>query len=288
MGLPLTLFLGLALCIVVLIYEVSARTNTEPGSQMLSVSFLDVGQGDATFIESPSGTQMLIDGGRDASVLRELPRVMGAFDRTIDVVLATHPDLDHIAGLVDVLERYEVKTIVMTENVNDTPVYDAFVRAVEEERTNVVIARRGQVYDLGLGDAGSTTLTILFPDRDVKNLESNTASIVAKLSYGEADVLLTGDSPQAIETYLVDIGGDTLVSEVLKLGHHGSRTSTAATFVAAVRPTLGIVSSGKDNEYGHPHKEVIDTLESFGVEMKNTADVGSIFLESDGRTIWFK
>ncbi len=287
--LPAFLLLGLIALSIGIVYLASVRAIGTERSGVLTVTFLDVGQGDATFIESPSGAQMLIDGGRaDNAVLRRLPEVMGTFDRTIDVVLATHFDSDHIGGLVDVLTRYEVTTIILSDNVNDTPAYDAFMRAVEAEGANVVLARRGQVYDLGRGDAGSTTLAVLFPDRSVRELETNTASIIAKLSYGDADVLLTGDAPDTIEEYLVSQDVSLLQSEVLKVGHHGSRTSTAATFVAAVSPSLGIISAGKDNDYGHPHKEVLDTLAAYGVEMKNTAEVGSISLESDGHSIWLR
>jgi len=256
--------------------------------ELLQVSYLNVGQGDASFIESSNGTQVLIDGGRDASVLQELPKVMGNFDRTIDLVVATHPDLDHIGGLVHVLERYEVKAILMTDNVNDTPAYTAFLEAVKQEGAPVLMARRGQIYDLGSGQSGSTTLTILFPDRPVRDLESNTSSIILRLSYGQADFLFTGDSPQSIEMYLVSLPDSVLQSEVLKAGHHGSRTSTAAAFAAAVRPAYAIISAGKDNDYGHPHKEVIDILRELNVETKNTADQGSIFLESNGSQIWSK
>lgn len=286
LGLFFLLVVLLTAFIAVLSRDITLSKGT---SGNLTVAFLDVGQGDATFIESPSGTQVLIDGGRgDNAVLRGLPEVMGPFDRSIDVVIATHPDADHIGGLVSVLERYEVRTIVLTNNVNDTPAYDAFMNAVRGEHAEVIYAMRGQTFDLGWGSAGSTTLSVLFPDRDVTNLESNTASIIAKLTYGDADVLLTGDAPDTIETYLVGIDGTLLQSEVLKVGHHGSRTSTAATFVAAVTPQIGIISAGKDNDYGHPHREVMTTLEQFGVSTKNTADVGSIFMESDGSRIWFK
>jgi competence protein ComEC len=262
--------------------------HKEPSGH-LEVAFFNVGQGDATFIESPTGTQVLIDGGRgDRAVLRELSRAMGYFDRTIDVVVATHPDSDHIGGLIDVLKRYRVKTILMTSNVNDTPAYEAFMRAVDREDAQVVIATRGTALDLGSGARGSTTLAVLFPDRDVTNLESNTSSIVAKLSYGDADVLLTGDSPTSIEAYLVGLDGAALKSEVLKLGHHGSRTSSAPVFIETVAPQVGIISAGKDNEYGHPHREVVEIMKQYGVTTKNTASVGSIFMQSDGDTVWFK
>lgn len=280
-------------CISLLGYIIFLFSNEWSGVQaaqdeLLQVSYLNVGQGDASFIESSNGTQVLIDGGRDASVLQELPKVMGNFDRTIDLVVATHPDLDHIGGLVHVLERYEVKAILMTDNVNDTPAYTAFLEAVKQEGAPVLMARRGQIYDLGSGQSGSTTLTILFPDRPVRDLESNTSSIILRLSYGQADFLFTGDSPQSIEMYLVSLPDSVLQSEVLKAGHHGSRTSTAAAFAAAVRPAYAIISAGKDNDYGHPHKEVIDILRELNVETKNTADQGSIFLESNGSQIWSK
>lgn len=258
-------------------------------SEYLRVSYLDIGQGDATFIESPTGVQVLVDGGRnDRAVLRELPKVMGFFDRRIDMVVATHPDSDHIGGLIDVLKRYDVDTILMTNNVNDTPAYDAFMVEVRREGATILEAQRDQVYDLGLGESGSTTLTILFPDRDVEHLESNTSSIVARLSYGEADFLLTGDSPSAIERYLVELDGTALRSEVLKLGHHGSRTSTDSQFLEMVKPKYGIISAGKNNEYGHPHKEVMELLSVYNVEPRNTADLGTITIESNGKEFWFK
>lgn len=249
---------------------------------LVEVHFLDVGQGDATFIQSPSGTQVLIDGGADSGVLREIAKILGFFDRTIDVVVATHPDQDHIGGLVDVLYRYEVAHIVVTENVSATPVAEAFYTAVEKEGATLHVARSGQIYDLGYGSAGSTTLSILFPDRDVSGLESNASSIVAKLSYGDFDVLLTGDSPKSIETYLVARDGGALESEVLKAGHHGSDTSSSELFLKTVDPLIGVFSAGRDNRYGHPHKTVTDLFAKLGITTKNTADDGSVLVVSDG------
>jgi competence protein ComEC len=284
----LILFCVLITLLIFFIYFGLERIRLDKGPALLTVTYLNVGQGDATFIESPQGMQILIDGGRDTSVLRQLPKVMGYFDRTIDMVVATHPDADHIGGLIDVLKRYSVESILMTDNINDTPAYETFLDAVEKEDTMVLYAKRGQVFDLGMGPSGSTTLTILFPDRDVRDLESNTSSIITKLSYGDADFMFTGDSPVAIESYLVGLDSSVLESEVLKAGHHGSRTSTSEVFVSAVQPLYGIISAGKDNEYGHPHTEVMETFRAHGVETKNTADVGSIFVESDGQKIWFK
>lgn len=254
---------------------------------LLRVAFFDVGQGDAIFIESPTDTRVLIDGGKDAMVLGELQKTLGFFDHRVDMVIATHPDADHIGGLIEVLHAYDVETIVLTENLNNTPVRDAFMRAVEDEGAMVRYAREGQTYLLGVGETGTTTLQIFFPDIDPTYLESNTSSIIAKLTYGTIDYLLMGDAPRQIEEHLVEKGME-VASEVLKVGHHGSKTSTAETFVSAVRPTYAIISAGKDNSYGHPHADVVARLESYGAVQKNTADEGSIFSYTDGVNIWFK
>lgn len=284
-----TLFMTLMLCaciVGILFFYVEQRARTNTG--LLEVAYLDVGQGDATLIESPSGTQVLIDGGPNAGVLRAVGKRLGFFDRDIDLIIATHPDLDHIGGLIDVLRRYHVTTILMTENESDTPASDRFREMAEAEGAKIINARRGQVFDIGLGSAGSTTLTILFPDRDPTGLESNTSSIVARLSYGASDFLFTGDSPIAIEEYLVSLDGGYLQSEILKAGHHGSRTSSSESFVEVVDPEYAIISAGKDNRYGHPHKEVMGVFSKLGVNTKNTAEAGSIIFESDGVSIWIK
>lgn len=248
----------------------------------LTVAFLDVGQGDAIYIETPDGIQMLIDGGPDSAVLRELGEQMPFWDRTIDVVLATHPDKDHIGGLVDVLTRYEVANIVRTENDSDTAVSSAFIFSSDEEDAIVRNVKAGDVITLG----ASTTLTIYSPTGDVSNWESNTSSIVAKLQYGEIEFMLTGDVPIGIEDYLAKTYGKELQSEVLKLGHHGSKTSTGEAFLSAVAPELAVVSASIDNRYGHPHREVIDRVESKGIDVLSTAKLGAIVFKSDGERVW--
>jgi len=278
---------GVLMIFLLGIVSVSGMLKSGNQEKKLEVTFLDVGQGDATFIESPTGTQVLIDGGKGSTVLGKLEEVMGFFDRDIDMIVATHPDMDHVEGLVDVLNRYDVETVLLTENESDASVYTAFLEAVKNEGAQVLYARRGQIYDLGNGNAGSTTLSILFPDRDPKKLESNMSSIVSRLVYGDTEYLFTGDSPQEIEEYLVE-NGMQLTSDVLKAGHHGSRTSSSEVFVNAVSPSYALFSAGKDNAYGHPHKEIIDLFSGRGIILKNTADLGSIFSESDGVQIRFK
>ncbi len=248
---------------------------------LLCVVFLDVGQGDSIFIQSPTGGQMIIDGGRDNSVLREISDVMDFFDRDIDYILVTHPDSDHITGLVSVLDRYEVSGVIRTENVSQSAIWLSFEERIKSNKYNVFFAKRGQRYDLG----GGVFLDIIFPDIDVSDFESNKSSIVARLTYGETSFLLTGDSPKGIEEYLVLIEGDSLQSDVLKVGHHGSRTSTSEMFLSEVSPSHAVVSAGKDNSYGHPHLEVTDLLFNYGVEILNTSDKGKIVFWSDGQSL---
>lgn len=248
---------------------------------LLEVHFLDVGQGDAILIESPTGIQVLIDGGPDAGVLTELGKNMSFFDRAIDLVIATHPDTDHVGGLADVLARYTVGSILYTENESDSPAARAFTRAIDAEGAVETLARRGQQYDLG----GGAVLEVLFPETNPKDLESNTSSIIVKVTYGDTEVLLTGDAPKSIEEYLVLVEGDSLESDILKVGHHGSRTSTSELFLAEVNPTYAVVSAEKDSRYGHPHVEVTDALFNAGVTTYSTAELGTISFVSDGVTI---
>lgn len=251
-------------------------------NQYLTVTFLDIGQGDAILIETPDGVQLLIDGGPDASVLRELAATMPWFDRTLDIVLGTHPDKDHIGGLVDVLERYQVGAIITTENTGETITAKAYHDALQDEGASVTMARAGAVYQLG----ASTTLAVFSPASDPSMLESNTASIVTQLRYGDIAFMLTGDAPQSIEQYLVTAYGDQLASEVLKLGHHGSKTSSAEEFLAAVHPQYAVVSSSKDNSYGHPATETVARVSVLQIPLINTAESGRVTFQTDGVTVW--
>ena len=254
-------------------------------SRMLTVAFLDVGQGDAIFIQSPTGRQILIDGGRDRSVLRELGKRMSPFDRSIDVVVATHPDADHIAGLADVFERYRIGAYLSPGMPNDTSQTKALENAVMHETgVKSVLARRGMRVDLGRG----VYLDIVFPDRDVSGLETNTGSIVARLVYGETSFLLTADSPIAIENYLLSLGSKELESNVLKAGHHGSRTSTGQEYLEAVDPDFVVISAGKGNSYGHPHAEVVDRIKTYDATQLGTLGEGAVVFESDGQTLTVK
>jgi competence protein ComEC len=187
-----------------------------------------------------------------------------------------------VGGLVDVLSRYQVGKIIETENKNETAVSDAFSNQVKKEGAEIFLARAGQVLTLG----ASTSIKIFSPAFNPEDWESNASSIVAKVTYGEIDFLLTGDAPSNIEEYLVKVYGSELASEVLKLGHHGSRTSTSDLFLNTVRPAFAIVSAGKGNNYGHPHTEVVDRILGRSINLKSTIESGSIVFKSDGQRVW--
>ncbi len=254
---------------------------------VLTVAFLNIGQGDSIFIESPSGNQMLVDGGPGKSVLRELGAVMPFYDRTIDAIIATHPDADHVTGLIDVLDNYEVGLALEPGVEGTTETYKTLEEKIAiEPGLTKILARRGMVVDLG----GGVKLQILFPDRDVSGWETNDASIVARLVYGQNEFLFTADSPQKMEKYLISIQpqGDALgklESDVLKPGHHGSKTSTAPEYVAAVKPQYAVISAGLNNKYGHPHQITLDTLEKAGVKILRTDTDGRIVFQSDGTNL---
>ena len=270
------LALVLLLANVALIVFLTQKTK----SQELRVSFLDVGQGDAILIEGPTGVELLIDGGKDRSVLRELPRVMGPLDRSIDMVLATHPDADHIGGLPDVLARYRVSLILMPARGTDSPQAERFADAISREPNAFgKIAVGGQRIHLG----GGAYADVLYPDERAASLrETNDASVMVRVVYGESEFLLTGDAPSWAEDRVVSQYGDRLQSDVLKAGHHGSRTSTGDALLAAADPTYVVVSAGKDNSYGHPHEEVVARVLKSGATLLSTIDSGTITFSTNG------
>lgn len=273
-------FFALLLLANILIWQ---TIQAAEGAGKLRVYFLDIGQGDAALIESPTGRQLLIDGGPGGAVLSQLAEVMPYTDHSIDVVLATHPDQDHIGGLPDVLAHYDVGLVLISGVADEGSDNRAFMAAVAEEGLQPVLTRRGMALDLG----GGARLEILFPDRDVTHLETNTGSIVARLTYGNTAYLFTGDSPQNIERYLVSIENlqFPLHSDVLKVGHHGSKTSSSEEFIHAVKPSYAVISAGLNNKYGHPNKEALAVLGSEHAQVLRTDTQGRVEIDSDGQRL---
>jgi competence protein ComEC len=210
--------------------------------------------------------------------------VMPFYDRSIDVVIATHADQDHVGGLPDVLKNYKVNIFMEPGVPGQSSSYDELEKRVSGSGIKKILARRGMDIDLGDG----AVLQILFPVIDPPGSDTNMSSIVAKLVYEKNEFMLTGDAPISTEHYLLSLGTADLKSDVLKAGHHGSKTSSSAKFVSAVSPQYAVISVGKDNKYGHPNQEVLDIFNNFGAKILQTDELGQIVFKSDGANLSLK
>jgi len=256
------------------------RLELQSSNRGLTFAMLNVGQGDSLFIESPSGTQILIDGGPPRRILSQLQRVMSPFDRQLDAIIITNPDQDHIGGFLDVLKVYQVDSVFESGTINDSKTFQNLKTEIKNKNIPNLLAKKGMRLDIG----GGAVIDILFPDRDVFDWSPNDGSIVARLSYGDTSVMLTGDSTSRTEEIILEqYAQSELDSDILKVGHHGSRTSTGSSFLKAITPVYALISSGKDNNYGHPHRDVLDTLDSLGVKVFRTDLSGTIIMKSDGK-----
>ena len=226
--------------------------------EFLEINFFDVGQGDSIFIETMDKKQILIDGGPDLSILEKIGLEMPFYDRYIDLIILSHPEADHLNGLIEVIKRYEIGAIITTGVIRDTEQYKQWIETIEEKNIPIYIAEADGEIDFG----NNIKLDILYPFENLKGKilsDSNNSSIVAKLIYNNFETLFTGDIEKSIENKLISAGLN-LKSDVLKVAHHGSKTSSSEEFLNAVNALLAIIPVGKDNKYGHPHQEVLDRL----------------------------
>ncbi|MEK7471130.1 MAG: ComEC/Rec2 family competence protein [Patescibacteria group bacterium] len=256
------------------------KIDWENSHRGLTFAMLDVGQGDGLFIESPTGTQVMFDGGPPRKVLGPLQRVMSPFDKSIDAIVITNPDVDHIGGLLDILKNYKVGVVLESGTLTDSKTYQSLREEMKKQNIPDILAKRGMRLDIG----GGAVINILFPDRDVSEWATNDGSVVARLSFGDTSVILTGDAGAKTEQIILGENSEIqLKSTILKVGHHGSRTSSSTSFVKAVSPQYASISDGKNNNYGHPHQETLDTLAKFGANIFRTDLLGTIVMKSDGQ-----
>ena len=264
-------------------YPRPAEIFSAGAGQILRVDFLDVGQGDAALIRVPSGQNILIDGGPDQAAARALERLLPFYDRTLDLIILTHPHDDHVAGLISVLERFHVEKIAYTGVSHSAPAYLDWLEAAKKEGSAMVIIDRPQTLVLG----ADCELRFLYPRRSlagasVENL--NDSSIVVKLVYGRTSFLFMGDAEAPVESELLSVQED-LRADILKIGHHGSNTSSQAEFLAAVRPSLAVISAGADNKFGHPSPRILNRLLKNQAKIWRTDQNGSLAARSDSREI---
>lgn len=245
----------------------------------LHIHFYDVGQGDAIYIRTPAKQDILIDGGPDATILTKLGQDMPFYDRKIELIISTHPHADHITGLIDVLKRYQVDQILSTGVEHTSATFGEWKDIVQEKNIPVRTAQAGQKIKLG-----KTFMYVLYPvdrlaGKEVKNL--NNTSIVSRLIYGKNSALFTGDAEIEVEQELLS-NHTHLKSDILKVGHQGSKTSTSEEFLEKVDPEYAIISVG-ENKYGHPSKEVLERLKN--IKLFRTDLNGDIECLLDGEKI---
>ncbi|MCK4453970.1 MBL fold metallo-hydrolase [Candidatus Parcubacteria bacterium] len=256
-------------------------------SQVLEVTFFDIGQGDSIFIQTPQKHQILIDGGPDSTILEKLAEEMPFWDRTIDLIILTHPEHDHVAGLLEVLRRYKVEQILWTGIKRDTAEYRKWQELIKKEETEgakIFIAQSNQRIL-----TRNVLVNILSPFENLEGQEvknTNNSSIIARLVFGNNTFLFTGDAYKSVERELIE-RDITLNSDVLKVGHHGSKTSSSEEFIQAVSPEIAVIQCGKDNPYGHPYPETLATLEKFGIKILRTDQNGDVKIISDRNNLKF-
>jgi len=270
------------------------------GNNYLKVNFLDVGQGDSIFIETPEGHQIIIDGGPNSVLLQKLAERMPFWDKTIDLVILTHPEKDHMTGLLDVLQRYKVDYFLWTGVIKDdaenkrlaslldkaqNPPKNFFLAALNHaSATKVLIASAGQEIK-----AGNVLVDTLYPFENMAGEEmkntSNDSCIVSKIIYGKNSFLFTGDISSVAEKQLANSYElANLKSDVLKVAHHGSKYSSSDLFLSTVKPGIAVIEVGK-NSYGHPTPETLQRLADVGAEVLRTDQNGDITIISDGEKV---
>lgn len=250
--------------------------NSFPGCDV-KVHFIDVGQGDSIFAELPDGKCMLIDAGENEYGDKVCDYIKNCGKTYIDYVIATHPHSDHIGGMDDVIKKFDIGTFYMPDCSNNTKTFESMVDYLLDKSIPAVVAKSGVV----IAEGGKLKIQIVSPGIDFEEL--NNYSAVVKLTYGDVSYLFTGDAETIAENSITaDVKAD-----VIKVGHHGSETSTGADFIKRVSPKVAVISVGKYNDYGHPHKEVVQRLLNRGTTVLRTDRDGTVIVATDGQQIYY-
>ncbi|MEQ6050900.1 MBL fold metallo-hydrolase [Lysinibacillus capsici] len=239
----------------------------------MQVHFIDVGQGDSILIESPSGKTMLIDGGVKGAGQQIVSYLKELGINKLDIVVATHPDADHIGGLIPVLDNMTIEQFYDSGKVHTSQTFEEMLTRIDEKNIPYHVPKIGDDIEF------DKNVNVKVLNANDQATDNNDASIVLKMTYGNVSFLLTGDAGVALEKEMLQYD---VKATVLKAGHHGSNTSSSEEFIQAVKPEVTILSYGEDNKYGHPHAEIVDRLQAIGSKIYATADLGTITVSTDG------
>ena len=248
------------------------------GDRSMHVYFFDVGQGDAIFIILPTKETILVDGGPDDIVLQQLGRVLPFYDRTIDLMILTHPHADHINGLIEVLKKFEVRNVMITGVAYNDSSYDEFLSILSQNQTPVIYLDGGSDYKLS-----NVIFDIIYPLRSIQgeHFENvNNSSVTFRLIYGKTVFYFSGDLEVEGEEKIIQSGLE-LDSDVYKAGHHGSRTSSSVEILDLIKPEYAVISCGVDNSFGHPHYETLRNFRENGIKILRTDLEGDIHFSAD-------
>lgn len=252
--------------------------KNEFGKGELAVHFFNIGQGDAALVVWDDGA-ILIDAGTNESESKLVSYIQRLRVKDIDCAVFSHPHEDHIGGADRIFEYFDVKSVLMPDLYADARSYELMMEGIDAEGSSVYEAVSGEEFSFG-----EVTLTVLSPIREYGDLNLDCAVIM--LEYGDASFLFTGDCEGEAEAFLVKELGDELDADVLKVGHHGSSSATTDVFLNAVTPEIAVISCGVNNDYGHPHDEVLSRLTSHGVDIRRTDLSGTVTVVSNGVTVW--
>lgn len=254
--------------------SVEISQQTVSSDHALRVIFLDVGQGASQLIISPSGKTMLIDGGNNDQKENMVQYLQQYGIKKLDIVIGTHPDADHIGGLSAAIDYADVGKIYMPKVQSNTKTYENLLLSIQKKGLKITTAKAGLTLDLD----NELNIQMVAPAQD--GLDNNNMSAVIRLQYGQTSFLLTGDASRESEQAMLDSGA-YLTSDVLLVGHHGSKSSTSPDFLKAVSPKYGVIQVG-ENSYGHPTETVLKRLQSSGIQVYRNDTQGTIEFKSDG------
>ena len=259
----------------------SAKVENEYTGDNLVAHFIDVGQGDSTFIELPNGENLLIDAGDVDCGNTVVDYIKNLGVERIDYLVATHPHADHIGGMNKVIDNLDIGSIYVTDVTTTTRVFERLLTSIEKKELSIDIAEAGKEILI------DSEIKIAFLAPITKTKDLNNMSAVLQLQFGGVTFLFTGDAEKKVEKEILK-KGYSLKADVMKVGHHGSKTSSLKKFIEKVKPKYSVISCGKDNSYGHPSKEVLKILKSVGSKIYRTDEKGTIVITSDGRNVKVK